>query len=276
MMLVILSCSGYVFAVSVHRVQLLLQVLNAKRFNHQQLQQQQQQAPSSVLEELTTTEISEICDYFSRRVSSEPYDASRVASFITLLTLPISVMREFIKLIAWKKSVSQAHGDNSTAQRARIELCLEKHTRSVPDDYSEISSSSKSNIHHDRANNTVDFALTFVLDQALVPRMSISGGAAWLPYCVSVRLRYTFGDNSHIAFLAMDGSHGSRACWLQQEDWERCKQRVARAVETVNGSAAVGDTTQGRLRIVAEMVQKQLQLCLLQLRDSLSTGSTAS
>ncbi|KAG8047022.1 hypothetical protein GUJ93_ZPchr0008g12208 [Zizania palustris] len=268
---------GYVFAVSVHRVQLLLQVLNVKRFHLQQQQQQQQAPQSNAQEELTASEISEICDYFSRRVASEPYDASRVASFITLLTLPISVLREFIKLIAWKKSLSQTHGDNGTTQRPRIEICLEKHQRSVSDDYTENSSSSKSNIHHDRANNSVDFALTFVLDQALVPHMSISGGAAWLPYCVSVRVRYTFGDNSRIAFLAMDGSHGGRACWLQHEDLERCKQRVSRAVETMNGSAAVGDMSQGRLRMVAEMIQKQLQLCLLQLKDRpLSTGSTAS
>uniref|UniRef100_A0A0D9X6S0 Mediator of RNA polymerase II transcription subunit 14 n=1 Tax=Leersia perrieri TaxID=77586 RepID=A0A0D9X6S0_9ORYZ len=267
---------GYVFAVSVHRIQLLLQVLNVKRFHHQQ-QQQQQTPQSNGQEELTPSDISEICDYFSRRVASEPYDASRVASFITLLTLPTSVLREFIKLIAWKKSFTQAHGDNGTTQRARIELCLEKHPRLVSDDYTASSSSSKSNIHHDRANSSVEFALTFVLDQGLVPHMSISGGAAWLPYCVSVRLRYTFGDNSHIVFLAMDGSHSGRACWLQNEDWERCKQKVARAVETMNGSAAIGDMSQGRLRMVAEMVQKQLQLSLLQLRDGpLSNGSAAS
>ncbi|KQJ89683.1 mediator of RNA polymerase II transcription subunit 14 isoform X2 [Brachypodium distachyon] len=264
---------GYVFAVSVHRVQLLLQVLSVKRFHHQQ---QQQQAQSNAQEELTAAEISEICDYFSRRVASEPYDASRVASFITLLTLPISVLREFLKLITWKKGFSQAHGDIATAQRARIELCLENHSGSASDDNTE-SSLAKSNIHHDRAHSSVEFALTFVLDHALIPHMNVAGGAAWLPYCVSVRLRYSFGDNSHISFLAMDGSHGGRACWLQYEDWERCKQKVARAVETVNGSAAVGELGQGRLRMVAEMIQKQLQLCLQQLRDgSLSAGSTAS
>ena len=268
------SCRGYVFAVSVHRVQLLLQVLSVKRFHHQQ--QQQQQAQSNAQEELAAAEINEICDYFSRRVASEPYDASRVASFITLLTLPISVLREFLKLIAWKKGFSQAHGDIATAQRARIELCLENHSGSVSADNTE-SSLAKSNIHHDRAHSSVEFALTFVLDHALIPQMNVAGGAAWLPYCISVRLRYSFGDNNHIAFLAMDGSHGGRACWLQLEEWERCKQKVARAVETVNGSAVAGEVSQGRLRMVAEMIQKQLQLCLQQLRDvPLSAGSTAS
>ncbi|CAN6181802.1 unnamed protein product [Urochloa humidicola] len=233
---------GYVFAVSVHRVQLLLQVLSVKRFHHQQ---QQHQAQSNAQEELAAAEINEICDYFSRRVASEPYDASRVASFITLLTLPISVLREFLKLIAWKKVFSQAHGDIATAQRARIELCLENHSGSAS------------------ADNTES-------------NLAKTGGAAWLPYCVSVRLQYSFGDNNHIAFLAMDGSHGGRACWLQLEEWERCKQKVARAVETVNGSAVAGEVGQGRLRMVAEMIQKQLQLCLQQLRDgSLSAGSTA-
>nr|ACL52743.1 unknown [Zea mays] len=265
---------GYVFAVSVHRVQLLLQVLSVKRFHHQQ---QQQQAQSNAQEELAAVEINEICDYFSRRVASEPYDASRVASFITLLTLPILVLREFLKLITWKKGLSPVHGDIATAQRARIELCLENHSGSASSDNTENSSLAKSNIHHDRAHSSVEFALTVVLDHALIPHMNVAGGAAWLPYCVSVKLRYSFGDNNHIAFLAMNGSHGGRACWLQFEEWERCKQKVSRAVETVNGSGVAGEVGQGRLRMVAEMIQKQLQLCLQQLRDDpLSAGSTAS
>ncbi|KAF7000978.1 hypothetical protein CFC21_016740 [Triticum aestivum] len=264
---------GYVFAVSVQRVQLHLQVLNVKRFHHQQ---QQQQAPqSSAQGELTPSEIHEICDYFSRCVVCEPYDASRIASFIMLLTLPISVIQEFVKLITWNKSLSEAHGDIAAAERAQAELCLEKHPRSVSDDYTEPSLLSKSNIQHDRANNSVDFTLTFVLDHNLTPHVRTSGGAAWLPFCVSLRLRYTFGDTSHIAYLAMDGSHGGRSCWLQHEDWERCKQSVVKAVKTVNGSPAGGETSRGRLQMVAEMVQKQLQLCLVHLRDgSLSAGST--
>ena len=180
------SCSGYVFAVSVHRVQLLLQVLNVKRFHHQQ--QQQQHPQSSTQEELTPSEIHEICDYFSRCVVCEPYDASRIASFIMLLTLPIPAIQEFLKLIAWNKSLSQAHGDIVTAQRARAELCLEKHLRSFSGDYTETSSSTKSNIQHDRANNSVAFTITFMLDHSLTPHMSTSGGASWLPYCVSLKI----------------------------------------------------------------------------------------
>lgn len=244
------------FAVSVHRVQLLLQVLSVKRFHHQQ-QQQQQQNNANSQEELTQSEISEICDYFSRRVASEPYDASRVASFITLLTLPISVLREFLKLIAWKKGLALTQsGDIAPAQKPRIELCLENHTGVNVGDTSESSSATKSNIHYDRPHNSVDFALTVVLDPALIPHINTAGGAAWLPYCVSVRLRFSFGENPNVSFLGMEGSHGGRACWLRLDEWEKCKQRVARMVEVSGSSPA--DATQGRLRIVADNVQRAL------------------
>ncbi|KAI7726467.1 hypothetical protein M8C21_018357 [Ambrosia artemisiifolia] len=252
---------GYVFAVSVHRVQLLLQVLSVKRFHNSQPQQQNNSGVNQ--DELSQTEISEICDYFSRRVASEPYDASRVASFITLLTLPISVLREFLKLIAWKKGLAQAQGsDIPPAQRSRIELCLENHTGLVTDGNSENSSASKSNIHYDRPHNAVDFGLTVVLDPAHIPHINAAGGAAWLPYCVSVRLKYSFGENPNVCFLGMEGSHGGMSCWLRVEDWEHCKQRVIR---TVDGSAA-GDVNQGRLRTVADNVQKTLHNCLQGLR----------
>ncbi|XP_042512128.1 mediator of RNA polymerase II transcription subunit 14-like isoform X2 [Macadamia integrifolia] len=261
---------GYVFAVSVHRVQLLLQVLSVKRFHHQQ---QQQQSQANAQEELAPTEISEICDYFSRRVASEPYDASRVASFITLLTLPISILREFLKLIAWKKGLAQAQGgDVAPAQKPRIELCLENHSGSSIDENNEISSVAKSNIHYDRLHNSVDFGLTVVLDSAHIPHINAAGGAAWLPYCVSVRLRFSFGENPHVSFQGMEGSHGGRACWLQREDWERCKQKVARTVEMSGNSA--GDSTQGRLRGVADSAQRILQLCLQGMRDG--SGVTAN
>ncbi|XP_026422709.1 mediator of RNA polymerase II transcription subunit 14-like [Papaver somniferum] len=255
---------GYVFAVSVHRVQLLLQVLSVKRFHHQQQQQQNQ---AGAQEELTHTEISEICDYFSRRVASEPYDASRVASFITLLTLPISVLREFLKLIAWKKGLSQSQGgEMAPAQKPRIELCLENHAGLNMDENPESSSStSKSNIHYDRPHNSVDFALTVVLDPAHIPHINAAGGAAWLPYCVSVRLRYSFGENPRVSFVGMEGSHGGRACWFQVDEWEKSKQRVVRTVE-MNGTTG-GDVTQGKLRLVADSVQRTLQLCLQGLRE---------
>lgn len=257
---------GYVFAVSVHRVQLLLQVLSVKRFHHQQ-QQQQQQNSNSAQDELSQSEISEICDYFSRRVASEPYDASRVASFITLLTLPIPVLREFLKLITWKKVMSQSQGgDVAPAQKPRIELCLENHAGLNMDGNSGNLSATKSNIHYDRPHNSVDFALTVVLDPAHIPHVNAAGGAAWLPYCVSVRLRYSFGENSTVSFLGMEGSHGGCACWLRVDEWEKCKQRVARAIEVPGSSPA--DITQGRLRLVADNVQRALHLCLQGLRDS--------
>ena len=94
------------------------------------------------------------------------------------------------------------------------------------------------------------------LDPANIPHINAAGGAAWLPYCVSVRLRYSFGENPNMSFLGMEGSHGGRACWLRLDDWEKCKQRVARTVE-MSGSSA-GDATQGRLRTVADHVQRAL------------------
>jgi mediator of RNA polymerase II transcription subunit 14 len=264
-------CRGYVFAVSVHRVQLLLQVLSVKRFHHQQQQQQQNSNPAP--EELSPSEISEICDYFSRRVASEPYDASRVASFITMLTLPIPVLREFLKLIAWKKGLSQAQvGDVVSAQKPRIELCLENHAGLNADENSESASAFRSNIHYDRLHNSVDFALTVVLDSAHIPHVNAAGGAAWLPYCVSVRLRYSFGEISNVSFLGMSGSHGGRACWSRVDDWEKCKQRVARTVEASASSAA--DVSQGRLKLVADSVQRNLHMSIQGLRDG--SGVTAS
>ncbi|KAE8688487.1 Mediator of RNA polymerase II transcription subunit 14 [Hibiscus syriacus] len=245
---------GYVFAVSVHRVQLLLQVLSVKRFHHHQ-KQQQQQNNANAQEELTRSEIIEICDYFSRRVASEPYDASRVTSFITLLTLPISVLREFLKLIAWKKGLALTQsGDIAPAQKPRIELCLENHTGVNIGDASESSSANKSNIHYDRRHNFVDFTLTVVLDPAHIPHINTAGGAAWLPYCLSVRLKYSFGENPNVLLLGMEGSHGGRAYWLRLDEWEKCKQRVARTIEVSGSSPA--DATQGRLRTVADNVQR--------------------
>ncbi|KAL6570249.1 hypothetical protein OROMI_014763 [Orobanche minor] len=259
---------GYVFAVSVHRVQLLLQVLSVKRFHHSQ---QQQQNSAASQEELTQSEIGEICDYFSRRVASEPYDASRVASFITLLTLPISVLREFLLLIAWKKGLAHGQGGDAAAppQKSRIELCLENHMGFNRDGISEPSSVSKSNIHYDRAHNSVDFALTVVFDPAHITHVNAAGGAAWLPYCVSIRLRYSFGENPIVSSLGMEGSHGGRACWLRVDDWDKCKHRVARTVEA-NGSSG-GDANQGRLKVIADSVQRTLHACLQGLRDGIGT-----
>ncbi|KAL8159589.1 hypothetical protein V2J09_001126 [Rumex salicifolius] len=256
---------GYVFAVSVHRVQLLLQVLSVKRFHHQQ---QQQQNSAAAQEELTQSEITEICDYFSRRVASEPYDASRVASFITLLTLPISVLREFLKLITWKKNMSQSQaGDLAPTQKPRIELCLENHCGLNMDGNSGNLSATKSNVQYDRPHSTVDFGLTVVLDSAHIPHVNAAGGAAWLPYCVSVRLRYSFGENPSLSFLGMDGSHGGRACWFRVEEWEKCKQRVVRTLEVHGFGPGGGDVSQGRLKLAADGIQKTLHLCLQGLKD---------
>ncbi|KAI7746325.1 hypothetical protein M8C21_030576 [Ambrosia artemisiifolia] len=221
---------GYVFAVSVHRVQLLLQVLSVKRFNPSQQQPQN----NSVIgqDELTQSEIT------------------------------------------WKKGLAQAQGgDIPPAQRSRIELCLENHTGLHTDGNSENSSASKSNIHYDRPHNAVDFGLTVVLDPAHIPHINAAGGAAWLPYCVSVRLKYSFGENPNVCFLGMEGSHGGRSCWLRVEDWESCKQRVIQTVN-MNGSSG-GEVNQGRLKMVADNVQRTLRMCLQALRTGGGGGGVA-
>ncbi|KAK6925323.1 Zinc finger, CCHC-type [Dillenia turbinata] len=214
---------GYVFAVSVHRVQLLLQVLSVKRFHHRQ-QQQQQQNPTDAQDELTQSEIGEICEYFSRRVASEPCDASL-------------------------KGLAQAQGgDVAPAQKPRLELCHENHAGWNMGENFENSSPSKSNIHYDRPDNSVDFELTVVLDPAHIPHINASG---------------------------MEGSHGGRACWLRLDDWEKCKQRVARTVEINGSGSSPVDVDQGRLRMVAESVQETLHLCLQGLRDGAGVTATS-
>ncbi|CAM8935678.1 unnamed protein product [Rhodiola kirilowii] len=263
---------SHVFAVTVHRVQLNLQVLSVKRF-----QQQPQQTATSTHEELSHPDITEICDYFSRRVTSEPYDVSRVASFITLLTLPIPVLREFLKLIAWKTTgVAQAQGaDLLPAQKPSIELSLERHAEFNSDSLPDYSTT-RSNIHYNRAQNVVEFGLTAVLDASQVPHVDPAGGSAWLPYCVSVRLRYSFGENHSVSFARMEGSHGGQAFWARLDEWEKCKKMVAQTVEA-NGSLAGGVLTQGRLKIVADNIQKTLELCVQRLKDGVgTTGSTVS
>lgn len=106
-----------------------------------------------------------------------------------------------------------------------------------------------------------------------MPHINAAGGAAWLPYRVSVRLRYSFGEKPNISFLGMEGSHGGRACWQRLDDWDRCKKRVTRTVE-MNGSST-GELNQGRLKIIADNVQRTLHACLQGLGDGNAiSGST--
>ena len=96
------------FAVSMHRQQLFLQAMHLKRYQQQQAlsASHQQAAPGQAVNlasELSFSETQDIGDFFARRVASEPYDASRLASFVTMLTLPVPVLREFLVLIQWKK-----------------------------------------------------------------------------------------------------------------------------------------------------------------------------
>jgi mediator of RNA polymerase II transcription subunit 14 len=101
-----------VFAVSMHRQQLFLQAINVKRYQQQQALSaaHQQAAPgqaANLASELSLPEMQDIGDFFALRVASEPHDASRLASFVTMLTLPVPVLREFLVLIQWKKEASK-------------------------------------------------------------------------------------------------------------------------------------------------------------------------
>jgi mediator of RNA polymerase II transcription subunit 14 len=43
-----------------------------------------------------------------------------------------------------------------------------------------------------------------------------------------------------MSLLIMEGSHGGWACWPHTENWERCKQRVAKAVEIAGSGSVAG------------------------------------
>lgn len=304
-----------VFAVSVHRQQLVLQAINVKRYQNQQPQQQQQQyqsqsqqtqtqqaqaqlqlqphqsqQPSQVGSDndLSLAEMQEIGDFFARRAAFEPYDASRLASFVTMLTLPVPVLREFIGLIAWKRDSAKAAqhvqvADPSQLVQPKVELCLENRTGAGQSANAQEDTSSqgaggsalpKSSINYDRSRNMVDFTLTVIFDQTHVPTINVAGGAGWLPQCVAVRLRFMFGEgSSSISLLDMEGSHGGWACWTRIEDWDRCKEKVAKAVQ-VSGVGNPSDQGQGRLRTVAEAIQLTLQSALQQLRRGSANTSS--
>jgi mediator of RNA polymerase II transcription subunit 14 len=184
---------------------------------------------------------------------------------------------------------TRAGADTAPSQRPRVELCLESHIGLNSDALISLdnaglglsdnagvglsdnaaSAVAKSNIHYDRPHNAVDFELIIVPDPACMPRVNAASGEGWLPHCVSVRLKYAFGENPHVSLLSMEGSHRGCVSWPCTEDWERCKQKVAKAVEIAGrGSGVCGssvDVSQGRLRVVAETLQHSLQSSLFQL-----------
>ncbi|KAL3699109.1 hypothetical protein R1sor_017131 [Riccia sorocarpa] len=249
-----------VFAVSMHRQQLYLQAINVKKF------QQQQQGS----EELSPPEMAEISDLFSRRVASEPYDASRLASFVTMLTLPVPVLRDFLKLLAWEKELQRVAATNQSGEgaqnsRTKIELCLENRGGSagMQEEGQGSSPLAKSSIRHVRTQSIVDFTLTVYLDGQHLPPVNVAGGATWLPQCIAVRLRYQFSEPSRLSVVNVEGSHGGRACWVRQEDWEHNKMVITNAVDHyVPGS----DQGSGRLQPIAELIQRTVQQALLSLR----------
>ncbi|XP_024534573.1 mediator of RNA polymerase II transcription subunit 14 [Selaginella moellendorffii] len=249
------------FAVNMHRHQLYLQGLNVKKF--QQPPPELQTDPPGADADLTNGEMLEITEFFAQRVASEPYDASRLASFVTILTLPIAVLREFLGLISWMKEAQKNQAVEATP-RPRIELCLENRLviNTTMKEEAGSSTSVKSSILHDREREIVEFALTVFLDLGPHVNVNVAGGAGWLPQCVSVRMRYYYNKGGRrVLLVGLEGSHGGRACWSRGDEWERLKERTK-----VLEAAAAGQESSGRLRAVAESVQLTLQSALQQLR----------
>lgn len=284
-----LKCRNYLFAASMQRDKLILQAVNLTRFQQHQQHQQQQPQSTGPDSEYTLAELTEISDFFQRRVASEPYDASRLASFVTMLTLPISVVREFLGLIAWKKEsqvIGQGQGmESNQAPKPRIELCMEKRQAQVPGVGQEYGGSlagmpaiggrvPRSSITYNNQLRQVDFVLTVHFDANTLPyNISQAGGASWLPQCVALTLRYAFGDIPRVSLIGMDSSHGGRACWARAEDMEKCKEKVGRAVEIAGGGNGQ-DQGRGRLRAVAESVQITLPTALQQLSKVVTKASS--
>ncbi|XP_024384520.1 mediator of RNA polymerase II transcription subunit 14 isoform X3 [Physcomitrium patens] len=271
---------GCVFAVSMHRQQLFLQAINVNRYKQQQqaAAAHQQAAPvMNLAVELSLGEMQDIGDFFARSVASEPYDASRLASFVTMLTLPVPVLREFLILIQWKVATTRANGGpggdvsgQGASPRPQVELSLESQggggggveKGNSQQDESGVGGGSqgRSSITHNHHRNTVEFTLTFTFDASSLPQLNVAGGAGWLPQSVALRLAYAYGEGANrISLSSMDGSHGGRSCWARAEEWERCKEGVMRAVQAAPGEG------RGRLRVLAEQVQMALQTALTQI-----------
>ncbi|GJP61583.1 hypothetical protein CLOP_g18725 [Closterium sp. NIES-67] len=99
---------NYVYMVNLHRhrrptagdqLQLMLQVVNARMAP-------QRRPPAMTHDadvDMTPAELAEISDLFSRKVAVEPFDVSRLSSFVTLVMLPLAVIREFMGLLAMRR-----------------------------------------------------------------------------------------------------------------------------------------------------------------------------
>ena len=73
------------------------------------------------------------------------------------------------------------------------------------------------------AHNAVDFELIFFLDPAYFSRVDAASGAGGLLQCVSLILKYDFGENINVSLLSMEGSHRRCASGPCTEDWQRHK-----------------------------------------------------
>ncbi|CAI5462301.1 unnamed protein product [Closterium sp. Yama58-4] len=276
---------NYVYMVNLHRhrrptagdqLQLMLQVVNARMAP-------QRRPPAMTPDadvDMSPAELAEISDLFTRKVAVEPFDVSRLSSFVTLVMLPLAVIRG-----AGAGSIPTI----PPAARIAVDLCFENRIGlgwDLPDSFGRHSGGSsgggvsagqvhpgsatagnaagsgrtahRSDISYSRAESRVDFSLVLLMDHAALSAahlpVQIAGGAGWLAHCISVRLRLHFSATPanpaatgagaasvapgargplilQLSLLAVDGSHGGKACWSKAEDWDRCKQLIGRAVK---------------------------------------------
>eukprot|EP00850_Spirogloea_muscicola_P023095 SM000328S12465 [mRNA] locus=s328:100149:110500:- [translate_table: standard] len=245
---------GYVYQVMISRQLLIMQVINTRA---------QQRAPRhDPLVDLSQMEMELLQDFFSKRVATEPHRAPRLASFLTILALPVPIIREFLGLVMWKREAQRGAalaaaappGDNPASEpKPRVELRLD-----APGE------TQRAAVAYDKPNSLVTFSLTVLLEVA--PSSSgRNASVSWLPYCVVIKIQYAFGGevSSKMMLLAMEGSHGGQACWDKTEDWEKLREKMGRVVDVVGSG---GEQQGSRLKAVAEAVQVALHSAVQQLR----------
>jgi hypothetical protein len=130
---------------------------------------------------VTKADVADLEEYFFTRVLRSPQHRDRVASFVSLLALPIKTLRDFVGLIRWEKigvlAERERSGKGEGGTHLFGEICLEKkplphgvseymepfaHGRdSVGEEARVPPRRVEGNMYYDRRKGTVDFALGF-------------------------------------------------------------------------------------------------------------------
>lgn len=79
---------------------------------------------------ITKADAADLDEYFHARVLRSPHHRDRIASFVTLLALPIKTLRDFVGLIRWEKVEIVVEKDRESKGQGGSnvvgEICLEK------------------------------------------------------------------------------------------------------------------------------------------------------